>query len=120
VVVDSLGFPAANQTAVVGAHLRFTVTMPKTKTNELLTDLDHANYRVAWGYNEPLVPSILLSAKRWQVLSTFDDNGQTKVFYETREEYLGPLAYLVNSTVLSQVQQGFEETAAGLKQYTEE
>jgi hypothetical protein len=119
VVVDSKGRPKPDQTASVGQLLRFTVNMPTKHTNEILTALDPATHRLAWVFNEQFVPRWLLFAERWQALSIIDEDGQLRVLYESREEFSGLLAIFIKWSVLSQVQKGFEDTAAALKRYAE-
>jgi hypothetical protein len=89
--------------------------MPVKNTDERITAVDHAQHRIAWKLDGGF-PGLM--AERWQALSVVDNkdaNGTVQVFYESREEFHGLLAYGVKLFVGAAVVRGFERTAAALK-----
>jgi hypothetical protein len=86
----------------------------KQSAFEMITTVDHENYRVAW-VNVSL-PRFLLYAERWQSLSV-DEDGKTR--YETIEVFSGVLAYVIKVLMRKKLVMGFNAQAEGLKQRAE-
>lgn len=125
-MVDKSKNALADQTPVAGKYLMMNpVHLPPTMGEpsffqkqsafELITAVDHENYRVAWV--NLAVPGFLLNAERWQALST-DSNGKTK--YETNEVFGGIVAYLIKWLMREKLVMGFNAMAEGLKKRSEE
>lgn len=82
-----------------------------------ITVIDPQNYRLAWEtYPQLLLPSWLLHAERWQILTEVE-GGQTK--YETTEVMSGPMAHLVKFLVGGNLKLGFQDFADALKERVE-
>lgn len=77
---------------------------------ENITTVDTAQHRVAW--KEIMLPAPLLSAERWQALSTV--NGD-QTYYEAREVFDGPVGYIVDALFAQGLQEGFDAQAGALK-----
>ena len=122
--LDKSKKPLADQTTPVelGAFLRLSVHLPPTMddsisfthSDEIVTELDSTNFRVAWRFLPP-VPGIL-NADRWQQLTATDD-GKTK--FETKETFRGPVAYIVRWMLRDKLQGAFETYATELKDRSE-
>ncbi|KAJ3511758.1 hypothetical protein NLJ89_g3914 [Agrocybe chaxingu] len=91
---------------------------------ETITAVDEERWRVAW--KQAFLPGWLLDAERWQVLSVLPasqeagEGGQStyrgeRTYYETREVFSGPLAYVVRVLYAKGLQAGFEAHARALK-----
>jgi hypothetical protein len=127
VIVDKAKHALPDQTPSAGAVLVMNVDMsmtngskPSTKTTELITTVDHNQHRLSWRFVSPVpIPSWVFGAERWQALRVIDDGGETKVLYESREEFHGFAAYLVKWFVGKKVVKGFERTAVALKNLVE-
>ncbi|KAG5644274.1 hypothetical protein DXG03_008759 [Asterophora parasitica] len=123
-ITDKSGNPLPDQTPAEGkylliapVHLPPTMGEPgwfqKQSAFEIITAVDHENYRVAW-VNIAL-PKFLLSAERWQILTQVD--GKTK--YQTTEVFGGIIAYIVNFFMYKKLVLGFNAQAEGLKKQAE-
>lgn len=114
--------PSASQPKV-GQHLLMTVHIPPTmsetskyqKTEEIITHVDHEEFRVAWKY--ATLPKWLLGAERWQCLSSLPspDGGKETTKYETREVFSGPLAYIVKWFMWKGLEEAFAVMGDALK-----
>lgn len=82
---------------------------------EVITVVDHENYRCSWRYIS--LPRWVLSADRWQALSTTED-GKTK--YESIEVFSGVAAYFLKFFMASGLKKGFDAMGEGLKKRAEE
>ncbi|TFK71528.1 hypothetical protein BDN72DRAFT_957966 [Pluteus cervinus] len=89
---------------------------------EIITVLDHENYRCAWENVE--FPRWLMNAERWQMLTEVEvdvDGARKKVTrYETIEVFGGILAYFIVWFVGANLRKGFTAMAEGLKKRSEE
>lgn len=118
--------PAASQPKV-GQHLLMKVHIPPTmsdtskyqKTEEIITHVDHEEFRVAWKY--ATLPKWLLGAERWQCLSSLPspDGGKEMTKYETREVFSGPLAYIVKWFMRKGLEEAFAAMGDALKARSE-
>jgi hypothetical protein len=82
---------------------------------ELLTVVDHQNYRCSWRYMS--LPHWLLCSNRWQALSTVEGGG-TK--YESIIVFTGLVAYILRIFMASGLKKGFVATGEALKKRCEE
>ncbi|VDC05177.1 unnamed protein product [Peniophora sp. CBMAI 1063] len=124
VQLDQSKKPLADQSVPVelGSFLRLSVHLPPTMddsvsfthSDEIVTELDSSNFRVAWRFLPP-IPGIL-NAERWQQL-TATDGGKTK--FETKETFRGPVAYVVRWMLRDKLQGAFETYADDLKKRSE-
>lgn len=85
----------------------------KQSAFEIITTVDHENYRVAWA--NVALPKFLLNAERWQALSVVDG----KTMYETTEVFGGIFAYIVKFFMHQKLILGFNAQAEGLKEQAE-
>ncbi|KAF8971074.1 hypothetical protein BDZ97DRAFT_1901762 [Flammula alnicola] len=89
-------------------------TPPNLLNNQIsfenITAIDEVNYRAAW--KQIMLPDPLLSAERWQALSTVDGD---KTYYESREVFGGPVGYVVDALYQQSLQEGFDGQAAAFK-----
>lgn len=87
----------------------------KSQTSqEIITHVDHEEFRVAWQYVS--LPKWLLSAERWQCLSSSSPAGGKEVTkYETREVFSGPLAYIVKWFMRKGLEEAFAAMGDALK-----
>jgi hypothetical protein len=125
VVTDSKKQPLSDPTPEVGRNLLMSVHIPPTmndggKANssfEIITAVDRENFRLAWRFLG--LPSFLLSAERWQWLTT-EEGERSKTKYETIEVFNGVFAYVVKWTLGNDLKKGFEAMAQTLKTRSEE
>lgn len=59
-----------------------------------------------------MIPDALLTAERWQGLSSVSGGG---TYYESREAFYGPLATVVDGLMGTALQEGFSAQAAAFK-----
>ncbi|KAK7045484.1 hypothetical protein VNI00_007737 [Paramarasmius palmivorus] len=116
--------PLPNQTLTVGNHVyMYPVHLPPSldaselwpwqrtnSTSVVITYLDPANHRVAWRTTG--MPSFLLDAERWQIVSVEADG---KVRYESYEAFRGVLAYVVKLFVGAHLKTAVKAMAEGIK-----
>ncbi|KAF9564790.1 hypothetical protein CPC08DRAFT_734260 [Agrocybe pediades] len=76
---------------------------------ENITTIDAVAYRAAW--RQIMIPTPLLGAERWQALSVYEG----KTYYESREDFYGPLGYVLDTFFASGLQEGFDAQAAAFK-----
>ncbi|KAF8995488.1 hypothetical protein BDQ17DRAFT_1250571 [Cyathus striatus] len=81
---------------------------------ENITTIDTANHRTAW--RALMLPQALLDAERWQAVSILEDG---KTFYESKEVFYAPVAYVVDALFSQGIQQGFDSQATALKEWVE-
>ncbi|KZV65030.1 hypothetical protein PENSPDRAFT_690226 [Peniophora sp. CONT] len=122
--LDKSKKPFADQTTPIelgtflrlGSHIPPTMdeSISLTRSDEVITELDPTNFRVAWKFLPP-VPGIL-NAERWQQLEETED-GKTK--FETKETFYGPVAYVVRWMLRDKLQNAFEVYADDLKKRSE-
>jgi hypothetical protein len=126
VVTDAFFVPLGDQTPHENLRLVIEAQIPPLPTPvdagtppnllhtqysfENITAVDTARYRVAW--NEIMIPAPLLSAERWQALSTVNGN---QTYYEAREVFGGPVGYVVDALFAQGLQEGFDAQAGALK-----
>ncbi|ETW78569.1 hypothetical protein HETIRDRAFT_243347, partial [Heterobasidion irregulare TC 32-1] len=115
--------PLSDQIPQEGQRLLMKVHIPPTMddsksfqtTEEIITHVDNANFRIAWKY--ATLPEWLLRAERWQTLSEVSP-GRTK--YETQEVFGGILAYVIKIFLRNGLEEAFDAMAATLKSRSEE
>jgi hypothetical protein len=124
-VVSESGVALADQTPTAGrklfispVHLPPTMGTPRFmeshSTTVRMTTIDHDNYRAAWVTAGGL-PSWLLQAERWQMLTV--EEGKTK--YESVEVFRGIIAYVVKFFTGKNLVLGVRAMAEGLKSRAE-
>ncbi|THH18939.1 hypothetical protein EW146_g2144 [Bondarzewia mesenterica] len=108
--------PKEGQRLIMKVHIPPTMDDSKSfqNTEELITHVDNANFRVAWKY--ATLPEWLLRAERWQTLS---EAGPGKTKYETREVFGGILAYVIRMFMRKGLEEAFEGMATALKSRSE-
>ncbi|TFY53914.1 hypothetical protein EVJ58_g9174 [Rhodofomes roseus] len=115
--------PLPDQTAREGTYLLMDVHIPPSpdasrpptsRPLEIITAVDHTNYRVAW---VNCMPKWLVNAERWQALSVVEGG---KTLYETREVMGGIGAYFIKWFMFASLTKGFQAVADGLKKRAEQ
>lgn len=86
----------------------------KQSAFEIITVLDHENYRCAWENIE--MPRWIMNAERWQWLTVV--NGKTR--YESQEVFGGLAAYFIRFFLKGKLQEGFSAMGQALKKRAEE
>jgi hypothetical protein len=85
-------------------------------TEEILTHVDAARFRLAWRFATPA--RWLISAERWQILRDGRPGGQRTV-YETWEVLGGLLAYVIRFFMRKKLQDSFDAMSRALKDRAE-
>jgi hypothetical protein len=85
-------------------------------TEEILTHVDDASFRLAWRFATPA--RWLISAERWQILRDGRPADQRTV-YETWEFFGGLLAYVIQFFMRTKLQDSFDAMSRALKDWAE-
>ncbi|RPD63311.1 hypothetical protein L226DRAFT_459831 [Lentinus tigrinus ALCF2SS1-7] len=122
VIVDKSKKPLEDQTPAKGKYLLMETHIPPTMDDsvssteafEQITHFDDVTRRMAW---KNLLPSWLIKAERWQVLSTTED-GKTR--YESREVFGSIGAYLIKWFLSTNLMKSFNAMGDALKARSEQ
>jgi len=85
-------------------------------TEEILTHVDAASFRLAWRFATPA--RWLISAERWQILRD-GRPGDQRTVYETWEVFGGLLAYVIRFFMHKKLQDSFDAMSRALKDRAE-
>ena len=85
-------------------------------TEEILTHVDDASFRLAWRFATPA--RWLISAERWQILRD-GRPGDQRTVYETWECLGGLLAYVIQFLMRTKLQESFDAMSCALKDRAE-
>jgi hypothetical protein len=85
-------------------------------TEEILTHVDDASFRLAWCFATPA--RWLISAEHWQILRDGRPDDQ-KTVYETWESFGGLLAYVIQFFMRTKLQDSFDAMSRALKDRAE-
>jgi len=129
VVADSAFIPLTDQTPHENLRLIIEAQIPplpspvdaNTPPNllhsqvsfENITTIDLVNHRAAW--RQIMIPTPLLGAERWQALSTYEG----KTYYEAKENFYGPLGYVLDAVFADGLEEGFNAQAEAFKSRVE-
>lgn len=111
--------------AAPGRRIRLRLHVPPTMddtsttgstTEEILTHVDEASFRLAWRFATPA--RWLISAERWQILQD-GRPGDQRTIYETWEFWGGLLAYVIRFFMRTKLQNSFDAMSRALKDRAE-
>jgi hypothetical protein len=85
-------------------------------TEEILTHVDDATFRLAWRFATPA--RWLITAERWQILRD-GRPGDQKIVYETWGHLGGLLAYVIRFFMRTKLQESYDAMSRALKDRAE-
>ena len=125
IISDDNKVPRVSQAAAPGRRIRLQLHVPPTMddastkgstTEEILTHVDDASFRLAWRFATPA--RWLINAERWQVLRD-GGPGDQRTVYETWEYLGGLLAYVIRFFMRTKMQDSFDAMSRALKDRAE-